>query len=1378
MGGTTEATAYVSATSLTATVPATQLASGAELPVEVVNGSSVSSPTDLEVDNPAPVITSASETTELTGTSSAVITFTGTGFNPSTVIDVNGSVRATTYINATEVSAALPSTDFQATGTLAITAVNPTPGGGTSAAISVSVVNPAVGFIELNPSTINEGGTSAVTITVTGTGFIPASVVSVGGTARPTTYVNATTLTFSATVADQSTGGSLGVSVTNPAPGGGTSPVVYLNVVVPPQTPVITAVNPNSLVVGSGANFITITGTGFAQNTVAQWNGAALPTSLGYYFNGITYVYSLIATVPASDVATAGTASVTVNTPNATPSVSNAVTVTITTPPAPTLTGLSPGGGPLNTPSTVTLTGTGFTASTTVALNGVAVPSTFVSSTQITSTFPAASLALPGNYNVTVTTPAPGGGTSAPQVYTTFISTAVNDIVYNAVDGLLYASIPAATAGGGGNAVIGIDPNTGTTMRTIQVGTNPNKLALSSDGTQLFVGVDGAAAVAQVNLAQGTIVNQFSLGGGTGFYNVPATALYMAAVPGEPNSVAVSTNGQLGSGGQVTIFDSGVARTGSTVTNEGEGPLSFGSSASTLYVGSGSVDALTVGASGITGSTQLFTPMATPTALQYDNGSLYLSTGQVLNASSGALNGTFYSTGATVANGPIVSDSTLGKAFVALSSFFNSNDGTAIYVFDESNFSNVGTIPVNALGPQGYPTSFGKIVRWGQNGIAVTASPNSFTTNNQIYIFQSSLVKDVSSSPADLAVTLTEPMTAATGTAASYTVSVLNNGPKAATGVAIAVALDPSLIINSVTASQGTCTKANTFTCDLGGLANGATATVTVSATPTSAGTLASSASVASSSYDPTSSNNQANGSTTVTGDGYSAIPAISSLSPSLVQAGSAAFTLTVNGSGFNSGSTVNIGGTAMVTTYVSSAQLTAAVPATAIADYGWAPVTVSNTMPGGGFSAVSPLTIYNIVNVPASAILYDPWGQSVYATVPTGTTGITGNSVVAVNPATGAVGTAVNVGSQPSSMAETSDGDYIYIGLSGANSIAKFNLLTQSVTATIPVTYQSSSTPPLSLAAMPGTDDTLAIGLNSGYSLGIFDVSGNTGTFRPNVEGYYGGINPVFASPTELYAFDSQTTGAQFYRYAVNANGITLIDGTTLDGMGGFLGGFQLTNGTVYGYGGGIVNPNTTPPTQIETLPLFGSYGESYGIVADPSLQKEFVVSQNLNNGNGYGLVRYDLTSYLPETLVELPASPGSIDSPWTIQRFGQDGIVLLNYDTLEGSTPSVEFLLLRGPFVAPQELATSTAATLSSSSASSLTHGSGNTTLTLTGSNFLPGVAVTWNGSYRTTTVVDSGHVTVLIPASDLAVAGTASLIATNPGAAASSALTVTIN
>jgi hypothetical protein len=96
----------------------------------------------------------------------------------------------------------------------------------------------------------------------------------------------------------------------------------------------------------------------------------------------------------------------------------------------------------------------------------------------------------------------------------------------------------------------------------------------------------------------------------------------------------------------------------------------------------------------------------------------------------------------------------------------------------------------------------------------------------------------------------------------------------------------------------------------------------------------------------------------------------------------------------------------------------------------------------------------------------------------------------------------------------------------------------------------------------------------------------------------------------------------------------------------------------------------------------------------------------------------------------------------------------------------------------VAPALLNQNSAAILSSSSKTTIAHGTGNTLLTLTGSNFLPGVAVTWNGSYRTTTIVDSTHVTVAIPASDMASAGNGSLVATNAGAPASNILTITIN
>ena len=79
--------------------------------------------------------------------------------------------------------------------------------------------------------------------------------------------------------------------------------------------------------------------------------------------------------------------------------------------------------------------------------------------------------------------------------------------------------------------------------------------------------------------------------------------------------------------------------------------------------------------------------------------------------------------------------------------------------------------------------------------------------------------------------------------------------------------------------------------------------------------------------------------------------PVISSLSPAFTSADGAAFTLTVNGTGFTANSTVNWGATALTTTYVSATQLTAPVAAAEIASAGTSPVTVVTPAPGGGTS-------------------------------------------------------------------------------------------------------------------------------------------------------------------------------------------------------------------------------------------------------------------------------------------------------------------------------------------------------------------------------------------------------------------------------------------
>jgi hypothetical protein len=77
---------------------------------------------------------------------------------------------------------------------------------------------------------------------------------------------------------------------------------------------------------------------------------------------------------------------------------------------------------------------------------------------------------------------------------------------------------------------------------------------------------------------------------------------------------------------------------------------------------------------------------------------------------------------------------------------------------------------------------------------------------------------------------------------------------------------------------------------------------------------------------------------------GQAAPPAITSLAPSLVVAGSGPFTLSVIGSNFVSGSTVLWNGTPLPTSFVSATQLTASVLGSLIATPASALVTVSNS--------------------------------------------------------------------------------------------------------------------------------------------------------------------------------------------------------------------------------------------------------------------------------------------------------------------------------------------------------------------------------------------------------------------------------------------------
>jgi hypothetical protein len=80
-------------------------------------------------------------------------------------------------------------------------------------------------------------------------------------------------------------------------------------------------------------------------------------------------------------------------------------------------------------------------------------------------------------------------------------------------------------------------------------------------------------------------------------------------------------------------------------------------------------------------------------------------------------------------------------------------------------------------------------------------------------------------------------------------------------------------------------------------------------------------------------------------------VPAIGSLSPSWVMAGSGAFLLTVNGTGFVLGSAVLWNGAVRPTNFVGTTQLTATISTDDVASAGQVAISVQNPAPGGGLS-------------------------------------------------------------------------------------------------------------------------------------------------------------------------------------------------------------------------------------------------------------------------------------------------------------------------------------------------------------------------------------------------------------------------------------------
>ena len=439
--GVARTTSYSSATKLTATILASDIATGSTASVTVFNaapGGGTSGTATFTVNNPAPVVSSTYPTSAKAGGAAFTLSVYGTGFVSGSKVRWNGADLATTYFSKTKLTASIPASHLATAGTAAVTVFNPTPGGGTSGAVSFPVNNPIPVLSGISPTSAQAGG-PAFTLTVTGSGFVPFSKVRWKGVDRTTHYVSATSLTADIPAADIAAAGSATVTVSNPAPGGGSSYTRTFTITQPTNpVPVLSGTSPDSAIAGGPGFSLTLTGTGFIGTSKVRWKGVDRTT---HYVSAT----SLTADIPASDIATAGSATVTVFNPAPGGGTSAGKTFTITSGsnPVPTLSGISPASATAGSPAfTLTVTGTGFIGSSKVRWNGVDRTTHYVSATSLTADIPASDIATVGSATVTVFNPAPGGGASAGKTF------AIGQQSGNPVPVLSGISPDSATAGG------------------------------------------------------------------------------------------------------------------------------------------------------------------------------------------------------------------------------------------------------------------------------------------------------------------------------------------------------------------------------------------------------------------------------------------------------------------------------------------------------------------------------------------------------------------------------------------------------------------------------------------------------------------------------------------------------------------------------------------------------------------------------------------------------------------------------------------------------------------------------------------------------------------------------------------------------------------
>ena len=469
---------------------------------------------------PTPVVTSVSPSSGSPATSSTAsattpggtsVTITGQNFTGATAVDFGGvAATAFTVDNDTTISATSPTITNSLGNTFDVTV---TTAGGTSATgVDDEFTYPynytSAGTLPESSITIGAsaqtvGLNTQVTLTATASADVgpspdfglsildvtdagaPVDLAHIGMGTTATAQVTETTAQTNRYVAEYDACNTYPNCPPDPLTlaatedGGVSTPITVTWAATP--VPTVSAVSPASGSAAGGTN-VTITGTHLTGTTAVDFGST--PAS------GVT-VHSDTSVSAVSPSGSAGTVDVTVTTGGGTSATGAADHFTyspvVVAPPAPTVTGVSPGAGSTAGGTSVTINGTNLTGTTAVDFGSK--PATGVTVHSDTSVSAISPSGTAGTVHVTVTT---AGGTSA--------TNAADDFTYSPTAPAVTAVSPGAGPTAGGTSVTISGTNLSGTIAVDFGSTLATGVTVHSDSSVSAVSPPGTAGTVHVTV--------------------------------------------------------------------------------------------------------------------------------------------------------------------------------------------------------------------------------------------------------------------------------------------------------------------------------------------------------------------------------------------------------------------------------------------------------------------------------------------------------------------------------------------------------------------------------------------------------------------------------------------------------------------------------------------------------------------------------------------------------------------------------------------------------------------------------------------------------------------------------------------------------------